>query len=171
MSRDKHGFDRTAISTEEADKLCSFVKHGEPSEWHSVLKLFNRENGREYTCGCGLKDDNGVALEGVRVLYQFLRAKKVNRYRAKATMFVNDNGIDFRVVQIENRQPVNKKGGKNHEDWPHLHYGQTVAKLGFDEGESDMSPKQTFDYFNDRANIELSPDLNCDFDNPHFELE
>ena len=73
-------------------------------------------------------------------------------------------------MQIENRQPLIRKGGKNHEDWPHLHYGQNVLKLGFDEGREDMSPQETIDYFNKRAKIHLSPNVVCDFDNNNFKL-
>lgn len=175
MARDKHNFDKNTAATSEADFLCSFDKYGEPSDWTSTIKSNSnnknkKEVDREFTCGCGLTDDLGVALSGVRAQYQVLRGRKVSFCRTKATLFKNENRADLRVIQIENRQPLIRKGGVNHEDWPHLHYGQNVFKLGFDEGKEDMTPQETIDYFNKRAKIHLSPNVVCDFDNNNFKL-
>lgn len=174
MARNNQGYDRDALNNQEAMELCSFDKYGEPSEWFAETKSTKTKKGvdpaREYTCGCGLVDSNGVAIEGVRVLYQILVPKKVDHLRTKATLFKRVYKADLRAVQIENRQPVDEKGGKNHDDWPHIHYGQEIRKLGYDEGRCDMSPKETIDYFNTQAKITLSPSVVYDFDCDNFEL-
>lgn len=172
MARNNQGFDQDALNNAESEELRSFDKYGEPSEWNAESKPTKKgaDQGREFTCGCGLVDGNGVAIEGVRVLYQVLLPKKLNFSRTKATLFKRSYKSDLRAVQIENRQPLEKKGGKKHDDWPHIHYGQEVRKLGYDEGRNDMSPQETIDYFNTKAKINLSPCVVCDFDSDKFEL-
>lgn len=174
MARNNQGYDKDALNSQEAAELCSFDKYGEPSDWSAEIKpsKSKKDTGpvREFTCGCGLVDNNGVAIEGVRVLYQVLLPKKVAYSRTMATLFKREYRADLRAVQIENRQPFEAKGGKKHDDWPHIHYGQEVRKLGYDEGRCDMSPQETIDYFNTKAKINLSPRVECVFDSDKFEL-
>lgn len=163
------------VSNSEAEEICLRYKFGSVDDWRPELKSVNKgkkvEPATEYSCGCGLSDEYGVAHKGLRVLFQVLESKKIELTRTKGTLFLRDQNtkVEKRVVQIEVRTPLDK-GGFNADDWPHLHYGRQVIKFGRDEGRADMTPEETVRYFTKKANIQFDPEVNCDFSEAGFKL-
>ena len=167
-SRQKH--DYNTASTDRAKELQSIYKIGEFTEWDA--ETHSKESARIYKFGCGLTDVNGVALRGILVDMAVLVGTKVEFSNTRATLFELDKDTrqKVRVIQVENRQPIDEKGGINHEVWPHMHFGQDYKKLGRDIGSHEMTVQQTLDFFANEANIYFNPEVHCDFEAENFQL-
>ena len=166
---DEH-HDKSCIPTDEALDIIKTCMKTELSDWRPLNKgkKDNSPRNRErrsktsneqplsFECEGGISERwSEISIPGLSAKIYVTTAKTVDTYRMTSTLYLTQDRVTNRVVQVETANPLPNKMSDPH--WPHLHIGHQYWKL-----ENDVDPcdfQGNLKIFSEKSNVEITPEL------------
>lgn len=155
----KYPQEQGLVSTEEAKEITGEHRFCRDLEWGIDRGSKEDRTEQVFSCGSPVEDASGFSVQGLWVGGCYTFGKRTMRQKLLFTLERNNKkfGQRERVVQIDVRSPVNRKGGKTDLNWPHVHFGQEREPLDGEVKDKEIDVEKAISIFEDRSNIEFDP--------------
>lgn len=146
---------------EEVDQLRQVHRYCRDFKWSCGRASKQDQSEQTFVCDGVVEDEWGIAAQGLYVEGIFSFGKRVKRQKLMLTLSKTDKETRqcARVVQLDVRLPVNRKGKKSDLNWPHIHVGEERILLDADENSSRIDVPRHVKIFEQHANLTFEPEL------------
>lgn len=157
----KSNGESSLVTTEEAKEITSEHRICRDVSWDISRSSRNDHTEQTFTYYSAPEDEFGMTTKGLLVEGAYTFGMRTKREKITLTLWQNDKATRSRdrVVQLESRRPLNKKGKQTDPNWPHIHFGKERTTIGESELGATVDVAHAAKMFGKKSNISFDPEL------------
>ena len=149
------------VSTREAEDITSTHRISRDHEWNIDRASKADIHQQTYRFCSPLETNEGVTEKALVAEGLFSTGRATTREKLLISLIRNDrvNHTEERIVQLDVRYPVNRKGNTSDKNWPHIHFGKERILLEVEDKSKKINISERAKIFEKKANITFDPKL------------
>lgn len=157
----KSNGESSLVTTEEAKEITAEHRICRDTSWDISRSSRNDHTEQTFTCYSAPEDEFGMTTKGLLVEGAYTFGKRTKREKITLTLWQNDKETRSRdrVVQLESRRPLNKKGKQTDPNWPHIHFGKERTTIDESKLGATVDVARAAKMFGKKSNISFDPEL------------
>jgi|GEM_PF-5407652 hypothetical protein len=157
----KSNGESSLVTTEEAKEITAEHRTCRDVSWEMSRSTRGDHTEQTFTCYGAPEDEFGMTTKGLLVEGTYTFGMKTKREKITLTLWQNDKATRSRdrVVQLESRRPLNKKGKQSDLNWPHIHFGKERTAIDESELGATVDVARAAKMFGEKSNISFDPEL------------
>ena len=149
------------VTTEEAKEITAVHRICRDTHWDIFRSSSDDHTKQTFECSSWPEDEYGMTTEGLLFEGTYTFGIRTKHEKLTLTLWRKDKETRLRdrVVQLESRRPLNKKGKQTDKNWPHIHFGQERISLDERVLKATIDVVQAAKMFEEKSNISFDPKL------------